>query len=369
MSDLAATAHKIAASGSVTPEDIRALRGDIFEDGIVSRTEAEALFAIERARTTHNDAWSELFVEALSDYALHQEQPRDYLSEDTANWIMGQIKLRKQPSMDADVALVAELIEKSREVPPAFSAFALRLTKDAVVYGDGADERGRMHKSGIVDAADIALLKRILWGAGSEGQLAVSREEAEALFAIADATTGAENDAEFDDLFAKAVGNYLIGATGRAVPTRQEAFEWSKRGDYHVSVIGALSAVHRAARPKNDDLVDGAIEAGHAAIDAGTSIVSTMLSALLGPFAPGLGTTFHDPVSDAVEQEHAHRIMVRDVDREVAEILTGDKAGWLRDHIGKNGVMSAPEKALARFLERECSALDPSLKDMFGKVA
>ena len=340
MADLIETAHAIAATGKVEPADIRALRMAIFADGVVTRTEAEALFAIERTRSTHNDAWSELFVEALTDYALRQELPVEYLTDDTANWIMGQIKQRREPSMDADMALVAELIEKAREVPPAFSAFALRLAKDAVIYGDGPDERGRMHAHGRVTDADVVMLKRVLWGAGSEGQLAISRDEAEALCAIADATNGADNVPEFEDLFARAVGNYLIGATGRAVPTRKEALEWTKRGDYHASVLGALGALGKMMRPSVADLAEGA----HM-------------------------RSLTEEVSLATEAEHKSRNDARAAAMAAAEIMTPEKAGWLLDHIGKNGVVSGPEKALVRFIQREASALDPSLRDAFAKVA
>ena len=337
MTALRDLASHIAAAGTITPQDIRALRQTMFDDGIVTREEADALFAIERARTAHNDAWSMLFVEALTDYALHQELPRDYLSDDTAAWIQHQVGLRKRPSLDADMALVAQLVEQARDVPPSFAAFALRLAKDAVIYGDGTDGRGRMHKSGCVDEADLALLKRILWGAGLEGQLAISRDEAEALCAIADATTGADNVPEFDDLFAKAIGNYLIGATGRAVPSRADALRWQADLPYKTGVVNVLSEMLRARGVINSALLIDSLQT--------------------------------QSLRQDIRDEHEHRNMVREVEMEVAAIMTPEKAGWLRDHVGKNGVMTGPEKALVRFIARESGAMDPSLKELITKVA
>ena len=337
MTNLIEIASAVASTGTVTQANIFSLRQTIFADGIVSRAEAEALFAVERARTSHNDAWSELFVEALSDYALRQELPVGYVSSETASWIEAQIKRRKQPSMDADMALVVELIEKARDVPPAFSAFALRLAKEAVVYGDGVDERGRMHKSGSVDAADVALLQRILWGAGSEGQLAISREEAEALVAIADATAGADNVPEFDDLFSRAIGNYLIGATGRDVPSRQDALQAQMPSDHRRNVLGT---VQRMLSPTFADLKDGA------------------------KFQSLTEATF-----EASEAGHRQRNAARAAVMVAAEVMTSQKASWLLDHVGKNGVTTGPERALLRFIARESSALDGSLKDVMIKVA
>ncbi|MFX8278006.1 hypothetical protein ABTL45_19260, partial [Acinetobacter baumannii] len=76
-----------------------------------------------------------------------------------------------------------------------------------------------------------------------EGLLAVSREEAEALFAIADATTGADNVADFENLFARAIGNYLLGATGRSVPPRDVALKWQTEAPYKADVVKAVGNV------------------------------------------------------------------------------------------------------------------------------
>jgi predicted anti-sigma-YlaC factor YlaD len=315
--DLQAIAAAVAATGQIGADHVAAVRRAVYGgDCTVSAVEAEALFDIERARRAPHREWSDLFVEALSDYALNQVAPAGYLSEDNSAWIEAQIKRRKEPSMDGDLALVAQLIEQAREVPPSFSAFALRLAKDAVLYGDGPDARGRMHAHGRVTDADVAMLQRILWGAGSEGLLAISREEAEALFAIADATTGADNVATFDDLFAKAIGNYLIGATGRAVPDRETALRWDDAGSYKADAV---------------------------------AMMRKMLSS-----APDFAGALREPtLAQSIADEHAQRNMLRDVEIEIAAILTPDKASWLHERIARNGVTNGPEKALLAFIERE----------------
>ena len=338
MPSLVETARAIANTGKVEAADIRALRMAIFGDGVVSRSEAESLFAIERSRSAHNDDWSTLFVEALTDYALNQEPPTGYLSDSTAAWIADEIGKRKTPSTDADLELVTNLIEQAREVPASFAAFALRLAKTEVIYGDGPDARGRMHAPGRVTEADVLTLQRILWGAGSEGQLAVSRDEAEALFAIADATTGAENDPKFDDLFAKAIGNYLLGATGRAVPSRETALRWETEAPHKADLVSVLGHLFSSAQ-----------RFGVAPIGETMRNVTTL--------------------AEDVEAEHAHRNMVREIDMEMAAIMTPAKAGWLLERVNKNGTMNGPEKALLRFVQREASVLDPSLKDVIAKVA
>lgn len=333
-------AGRVSSARQVTPADVLALRRIIYgNDGHVDQREAEALFSIEHARTGHCAEWSQLFVEALSDYLINQVAPSGYLSEENASWVIAHVKRRKMPSTDGDLALIVNVIENARDVPLSFSAFALQIAKEAVIYGDGPDARGRDHGAGRVTEADVAILQRILWGAGSEGLLAVSREEAEALVAIADATTGADNDPVFDDLFARAIGNYLIGATGRAVPKREDALRWETGANYKADVVAALSRVLTSAPQALDSKV--------------------MADALRN--ARSLG--------EDVEAEHERRNAARDMAMDLAAVMTPEKAGWLADHVNKNGLMNGPEKALVRFIAREAKSLDPSLKELIAKVA
>lgn len=331
--------QRICTLRKVTPEDVIALRRVIYgNDGRVDEFEAEALYAIEHARTGYLAEWSQLFVEALTDHSLYQVVPRGYMSDDNAKWVMAHVKRRKEPSTDGDLALVVNLIEQARQVPAFFSAFALRLCKEAVVYGDGPDARGRMHGHGSVTEADVDMLRRILWGASSEGLLAVSHEEAEALVAIADMTTGAENIPEFEELFARAIGNYLIGATGRSVPKREDALRWETSADYKVDALSAISNLFASSQVLNPDFIIDTIGG-----------------------ARSLG--------DDVEWEIDRQNQIREIHRDDAEVITPEKADWLLSRMNKNGVMNPPERALLRFIAREASHLEPSLKDLVAKVA
>lgn len=338
MTDTSHIARRVAASGKIAPADIAELRRGIYADGVVTRAEAAALFEIERCRKDFDRGWSELFVEALSDFALNREPPVGYVSADTAGFIMGQIGLRRTPSTDAEVALLTNIIEKAREVPAELSAFALRHVKDTVMYGVGPDAMGREHGGGRVTEADVIALQRILWGAGSEGLMAVSRAEAEAMVAIANFTTGADNDPRFDELFAKALGNYLLGATGRQVPPREVSLRWETEPAYRRDVVGALAGALRGMPRMRDPRY----------------VVDTIRDA---------DTLLGDIDMAFLEQNH-----IRDMAIETASVMTPEKAGWLIDRIGQNGVLSEPEKALLRFVKREASAIDASLQPLLDRA-
>lgn len=338
--ELMQVADRIARTGKVTADDAAAVRRAIYGgDGQVTDVEADALIAIEQTRETFCAEWSSLYVEALTDYVLMQQPPSGYLSEANAEWLQSRIKRRKEPSPDCDVALVANIIENASEVPASFSAFALRLVKETVLYSDGVDARGHAHGAGQVTDADVEMLKRILWGAGSEGLLAVSREEAEALFAIADQTTGADNSPAFEDLFARAIGNYLIGATGRSATPRDLALRWQTEPEYKISVLATLGKVlSSTGKGFNKDFVTDTIA------NART-------------------------LAEDVELRSKLQNEAREAASAAASVMTADKAGWLMDRVNKNGLLTAPEIALLRFIQREASSLDESLKGLMAKVA
>ena len=73
-----------------------------------------------------------------------------------------------------------------------------------------------------IDADDASLCARILIAAGRTG-IAVSRAEADALFAIDAAGSERRDGGRFDDLLGKAVVHHLMSAGGAGVPSRETA--------------------------------------------------------------------------------------------------------------------------------------------------
>lgn len=323
--------EKVRASGVIDNDLALAMRRCVYADGVISRAEAGALFDIERVRGAHNAVWSTLFRESLVDLALNQTAPHGYLTESDADWIIAQIGEKQDARSDTQLEALVAIVEQARDAPLRFSAYVLRQIKNAVLYGDGVDAAGRKLTPGVIGPVELQLMRRTVWGAGSGGLLAISKEEAEALFEIADATTGADNSPEWDDFFARAVGNYLIGATSRPVVTREEALQaWHT--DYHADMLRFLSAMLTGI--SNFDL---------AALKEGT-------------------------LQARVDQSIAHDEMARAQMREAAERLVGDKAGWLVDRLNRNDRTNGPERQLMRFIAEEARALSPELQAMIERL-
>lgn len=327
-------------TGKVADEDVTALRREIYDSGAVDQDELKNLFEIERARSAHNPLWSALFREAVVDLALFRTPPSGYLSDDNAQWLIAQIGDRKDARTDTELEALAALVERAQQVPLDFSAYVLRQIKNAVVYADGPDAAGRTLTPGAIAGPEIKLIQRVLWGAGCGGHLAISRDEAEALFEIADSTTGAKNDPAWPDLFARAVGNYLLGATARPVPTREQALQFSSARDDRdvVDVLtGVLNGVARLLRKGGLAHIRETIGAG------------------------GLG--------EQVEARIAADEAARAAARAEAERLIGEKAGWLVDRIRRNGLVSGPERELLGFVKREAKSLSPELEALILATA
>ena len=119
----------------------------------------------------------------------------------------------------AAVAEVIGTLETSTIADHRAAAQALAVVRDGVITGEGPTTRGRVHFSRALDADDAAWCARILNASALAAQ-PVSRDEAEALFAINEAAAERSDDGRFDDLFAKAVVHHAASASGLPVPPR-----------------------------------------------------------------------------------------------------------------------------------------------------
>ncbi len=113
-------------------------------------------------------------------------------------------------------------VEISNIEDRAAAARALAVVRDGVITGEGPTTAGRIHFSRAIDGGDVEWCTRILTAANVNAQ-PISRDEAEALFAINDAASDRRDDGRFDDLFAKAVVHHVASVSGLPVPLRSVA--------------------------------------------------------------------------------------------------------------------------------------------------
>ncbi len=102
----------IAARGAINADDVAALRREVFAEGFVSREEADALFALERACPKGCAEWTEFFVEAITDHVVWQARPTGVVNETQAEWLISRADAAA--SLNGLAALVNVLAEAHR---------------------------------------------------------------------------------------------------------------------------------------------------------------------------------------------------------------------------------------------------------------
>ncbi|MEM7689466.1 MAG: hypothetical protein AAF291_10635 [Pseudomonadota bacterium] len=206
-------AKAAAQDGSVSPEEVLALRRQGWGDGVIHRNEAEALFALNDALDERGEEWCDFFVEAISEFVLNGTEPRRQCSEDEARWLIGKIDHDGKVESFAELEALVRIIERAENTPVTLKDYALRVVEGEVLSGEGPTRCGGELSSTHISAAECRILRRVIFASGGHGPAAVSRFDAETLFRLKDATLAEDNAAEWDDLFLDGVANYLKGFT------------------------------------------------------------------------------------------------------------------------------------------------------------
>jgi len=217
-----AIAEAAAADGQITAEGILALRREGWGDGIITRAEAEALFALNNALAERSPEWCDFFVEAIGEFVLNGSPPRLQCSLEEAEWLIGQIDHDGVVDSVVELETMVRIIERAENVPERLKTYVLDQIERAVLTGTGPTRCGGHLSATHISAAECRIIRRVIFASGGCAPAAVSRFEAEMLFRLKDATLPEENAAEWDDLFIDGVANFLKGF---AMPNAQLSHE------------------------------------------------------------------------------------------------------------------------------------------------
>ena len=236
----------LEAGGALSGKDVLAIRRAVWPDGVVARAEAETLFELHRLTRSPSLEWSDLFIEAITDTVLNSTEPRLYVDDDTSAWLIGQLDRDGRPIGPVELELVVKIVEKALNAPASLKAWALAQIESCVLTGEGATRRDGKTRQGVVDEAEVNLLRRLVFASGGDGALVVSRDEAEMLWRLKDATLGAANAPGWQKLFVQAVGNHLMAHSSYRPLERSEASRLETfMNDRRSSVLGFLSRMRR----------------------------------------------------------------------------------------------------------------------------
>ncbi|MCF6321221.1 MAG: hypothetical protein L3J32_05560 [Rhizobiaceae bacterium] len=322
---------------TITPSDVRQFRQEIFRDGLVSKSEADALFMINEATNEQCDEWHEFFVEALSDFTVAQMEPRGYVSVENSEWLIRQISRDGRISGPSELEMLVKTIEKASQCPQTLVDYVLNQVAELVIDGEGELIRGKSLTKGIIGEDETEVLRRVLYGSASDGGTAISKREAEILFDLNDKTVEVKNHASWNILFVKAIANHLMAVSGYQMPDRQTAFsreQWLQ--DDGIDVAGTLkNALSSFGSLFSDGNFKDAFKSDHKRVEEAWA-----------------------DRNEAIEQE-----------TEISEKIDSEETHWLVERIGRDGNFHENEKALIRFLKEESPQIHPSLQPLLDKVA
>ncbi len=316
MSDhsLATRIAAIGADGFVSADEVLFLRKTVFANGVVEPHELDALFDLGDRAQDGDPEWFQFFAEAAADFYLREEEPQGYLTPEEFTSLKARVT-RNGCANPLEIALLVKLLETATQTPPQMTEFTGEQIKEMILAKPGGP---------VVSKQDAIMLRRYLFAAGGDGNVAVTRREAELLFDINDATENAKNNTAWTELFVQGVVNHLMAHLGYTAPSREEAFRrnaWAK--DQSVDVGGFFKK-----------MVAGGLS--------------------------GLRKT------ESLAAAHEAK---RQADLAAAEQVTKAEADWLAARIGKDGGFDVNERRLIDRLRELEKDLPEGLKALVNRAA
>jgi hypothetical protein len=215
----------LAHGRNIDSADVIALLREVYAEGIGTRDEADELIAFDHTLGETTPDWREFFATTIADHLLQRCEPAASVDDKKAEWLISALSCGRRVATASGFAAVLRLLEVAPQSPSSLAAYAIDQLRVALIAGEGPALGKRPHFSRSIDADDVAMLARMLIAAGGVSGIPVSRMEAEALFDLHDAVAGGANDRSFDDLFFKAITQYLLTVAGVPVPGRREMLE------------------------------------------------------------------------------------------------------------------------------------------------
>jgi hypothetical protein len=321
----------ILARGEITADDVHKLRYRVFWKGVVTPDDAEMVFALnDRLEKNADPSWEPFFVEALTDYVVFQAEPRGYISDENADWLIARIGCSGHVDTACELELLVKALERAELSPVKLVTFALDQVRWGVIGSQGYVGACHPCELGVVDKAETELVRRILFAFGGDGNIAVTRQESGVLFDINDATDEKKNDPAWSDLFVKALANFLLATSGYQVPTRQEALRREAWLDEPTPGVGAFMG----------QMLAGSLNAMWEACTHGT-----------------------------LDGEPRHGSGSSGLTIGFEPLATAEDARWLADRIRRDHVLRADEVALINFLKSKQAFLHPQLAPVLDCVA
>ncbi len=300
--DLERLMAKVADLGRVSEAEARRIVNEVYDDGVVSRAEADALFDLNDKLSGADPLWDDRFCEAIKDFLLTVEAPVGWVSEEESQWLIERINRDGRIAHATELDLLLDVLRYAEGAPRELGLFTLK----AIC----AHAKKETH----IDSVTVERLRRALYAPNGDGATWVTRTEAAYLFDLNDAVGRSKNDASWNDLFARAIGNHLMAAAHPSPQTEQDALSREKWLQAKSDGVAGLFA--KAAKSLSD------------------------------------GTWF-EKFAYSDKKAQSARMAARDAANRAAAQVDTQEEDWLVERLGWDKDVNPAERALIDFLKKE----------------
>jgi len=250
----------ICERGSVKDTDVAMLRRALAQEASLEPVHIDALFTIHNTCPVQAPAWTEFFLNTVTDYIVREAEPSGYVTRHQSEWLITRISdAGGRVATKTEFDLLMDVLKQSRWAPVSLACFALGQIRNAVLAGTGPLRGASPLVPGRITSAEVESVRTILCAYGAEGTMAITRAEAEVLFAINDAVcppncaTEGPDAAGWSPLFVSAIVAAMMAASGYAVPSRERMLQdepWLAREVDHRGGMPRLLASYRTQSPE-----------------------------------------------------------------------------------------------------------------------
>ncbi|MDJ0922660.1 MAG: hypothetical protein QNI84_16150 [Henriciella sp.] len=300
--DLQIVLARFAKLGEMSESEARRIVDDVYSDGIVSRGEAEALFRLNELLSESDPLWDARFEEAIKDFLLTREPPQGWVTDEEADWLLGQVSQDGETPTLREIDLLLNVLRYAEGAPLSLSRFALQAVAE------------RIKANGQANSDMVDRMRRVLSAPAGEDNVWISQYEARVLFETNDSIAFAKNHISWNDMFARAIGNHLMARS-------------------HPDPVTEADALSREQW-----------------LEQSSGGVAGVFGRMVASFADG--SWFQKITYDGRKAAKA-RMAANDAALRQAEKVTSEEHGWLIRQIGGDDKISPAERALLDFLARE----------------
>ncbi|KCZ88835.1 hypothetical protein [Hyphomonas johnsonii] len=189
---------QITSVVKVSESDAQRLGAELYRAGVRCLSDADGLFAINRTLAGTNVIWDRLFVAAIKDHVLSNTEPKHWVSDEDAMWLIDHVSRDGEAPLASEVDLLLQVIRYAEGASERLGRFVLQAAC------------ARITAAGAASREDVERVRRALIVPATDQPMWVTGSEAEILVQTNDSVAFALNDPSWNDLFARAISNHLV---------------------------------------------------------------------------------------------------------------------------------------------------------------